>query len=464
MDRPIKLLIKYRGSFAELPFELFFESDDFGGGFGAVCIRENDINTLINDPRVIYIQYDEPLRYAQTFAENTAAFYCRKNTRLDGTGVVIGFIDSYLDVSHPIFKNAEYYGGFSNDPHGTYTAGIAAQTAAGARIICIGVSGEMRASDIMRGTARLIELAQGQPLVINISYGTNSGSHRGDSLFEEYLDYAAQTEQTVIVAAAGNEGNAGRHFFGISDGKAVNAETEVENGDFSCGIWYDFADDFALKLTAPNNETYLADGSGSFYFHGSISAEYVQPTPYMSGAEIRLRFSGADKGLWNVGLLPKKLATRGRVNMWLDKNFFTSPARETTVTLPALARNVITVAAYDAQNNSPAVFSGVGPAANGLQKPDIAAPGVNIRTAAPNNGYAAVSGTSFAAPFVSGVCALLMQWGIVEGNDVFMYGKRLKAFLQKGARRTDGVVYPNFEQGFGTLCLDEILRLLVVDE
>ena len=71
------------------------------------------------------------------------------------------------------------------------------------------------------------------------------------------------------------------------------------------------------------------------------------------------------------------------------------------------------------------------------------------------------TGTSFACPFVAGAASLLMEWGIVNGNDGFLYGQRIKAFLQKGARRTQNVSYPNNLWGYGTLCVSNTLDLLV---
>ena len=71
------------------------------------------------------------------------------------------------------------------------------------------------------------------------------------------------------------------------------------------------------------------------------------------------------------------------------------------------------------------------------------------------------SGTSMAAPFVTGSAALMMEWGIVQGHDAFMFGQRIKAFLQKGANRQNHIKYPNEIWGYGSLCLkssmDEVL-------
>ena len=67
-----------------------------------------------------------------------------------------------------------------------------------------------------------------------------------------------------------------------------------------------------------------------------------------------------------------------------------------------------------------------------------------------------VSGTSFATPIVTGSAALLMQWGIVKGNDPYLYAEKVKAYLINGARELSGISeYPNSQVGWGALCVRE---------
>ena len=68
----------------------------------------------------------------------------------------------------------------------------------------------------------------------------------------------------------------------------------------------------------------------------------------------------------------------------------------------------------------------------------------------------AVTGTSFATPFVTGGAALLMEWGIIKENDPYLYGEKIKAYLRRGARQLPGfAAYPNNQVGYGALCVEE---------
>jgi subtilisin family serine protease len=73
---------------------------------------------------------------------------------------------------------------------------------------------------------------------------------------------------------------------------------------------------------------------------------------------------------------------------------------------PGSEESIYSVGAYDVSNNI-ASFSGRGTGQNGVIKPNISAPGVNVRSSLPGNTYGAFNGTSMATPHLAGVVALL---------------------------------------------------------
>ena len=171
-------------------------------------------------------------------------------------------------------------------------------------------------------------------------------------------------------------------------------------------------------------------------------------------------------GVWSLIIEPISIKN-GTFEMWLPAasslngaTRFLSPDPYNTLTVPSSANSVITVGAYDAKTNTPADFSGRGAASmpNLLTKPDLVAPGVSVIVPSFPGGYQTVSGTSFAAPFVTGSAALLMEWGIVRENNLFLYGEQLKAWLIAGAKELPGYPVPNPRTGWGALCLEAALR------
>lgn len=170
------------------------------------------------------------------------------------------------------------------------------------------------------------------------------------------------------------------------------------------------------------------------------------------------------EGLWTWQLIPVNIRN-GRFDLWLPSSSSINPQTrflvadpETSLTIPSTAFRPITVAAYDSNANQLASFSGQGFTALSLTKPDLAAPGVNITSTSVGGGYNARSGTSMATPFVTGSAALLMQYGIIQGNDPFLYGQKIKAWLIRGARPLPALrTYPNPQIGWGVLCLKDSL-------
>lgn len=88
-----------------------------------------------------------------------------------------------------------------------------------------------------------------------------------------------------------------------------------------------------------------------------------------------------------------------------------------TILSPGVSREVITVGAVDDKrtldisDDTIATFSSRGPTPEGIQKPDLVAPGVNIKSLSNTklDSYTSLSGTSMATPLISGSLALLFN-------------------------------------------------------
>lgn len=98
-----------------------------------------------------------------------------------------------------------------------------------------------------------------------------------------------------------------------------------------------------------------------------------------------------------------------------------------TIVSPGISPDVITVGAVDDKrtidpsDDEIARFSSRGPTKEGLAKPDVVAPGVNINSLSHTDlsGYIPMSGTSMATPLISGSVALLLnKYGSMSPDDV----------------------------------------------
>ncbi|MCE7067126.1 S8/S53 family peptidase [Dyadobacter sp. CY326] len=103
--------------------------------------------------------------------------------------------------------------------------------------------------------------------------------------------------------------------------------------------------------------------------------------------------------------------------------------------------------------------SSKGPLQDGRIKPDLIAPGTSIVSSMPNNTYQAASGTSMAAPAVSGGIALLTQRHRQLHNQQNPKNGLVKALLCNGA--TDrGLPGPDYSYGFGAINLLRSVTML----
>lgn len=390
--------------------------------------------------------------------------------------------------------------------HGTAVAGIAAGRSAdglytGAApeaeliVVKLGLPGNNggaeegfpRTTEILRGVTYALWKARqlNMPLVINLSFGNSYGSHDGSSLLERFLDNASEIGKTVICVGSGNEGAARGHFAGNIT-RDSRVELAVGNYERSLNIqlWKNYSDVFRIRLQSPGGEeaeltTNIQGGKYTLKQEQTRILVYLgEPLPYAVAQEIYLEMipvtgSYINAGIWTIRLEPIMTVT-GQYYLYLpagngrgDSTGFYRSTPQVTLTVPSTAAKVITVGAYDPVYDTYADFSGrgyadsartIGVAAAGLTKPDLVAPGVNIQAPDVYGTFTPTTGTSFATPIVSGAAALLMEWGIVRGNDPFLYGEKIKAYLRKGARPLKGEKeYPNDRVGYGRLCVADSL-------
>lgn len=314
-----------------------------------------------------------------------------------------------------------------------------------------------------------------KPVAINLSFGTVYGSHDGSGLLETYIDDISNLWKSTISVGTGNEGSTGGHTSGIlKNNVPVEIQLGIVNNELSINlqIWKSYVDEFEITIVHPSGQVVgpLQEVLGpQRYTAGEteLLVYYGEPSPYSTSQEIYIDFiprdTYIDSGIWRLIFTPKRIV-EGRYDVWLPASAavgigtrFYQPTVETTLTIPSTARKVIAVGAYDSRLLTYAPFSGRGYNRDSSQvKPDVSAPGVDITTATPGGGYTTVSGTSFATPFVTGAAAMLMQWGIVMGNDPYLYGEKVKAYLIRGARPLNVErVYPNPTLGYGTLCVKD---------
>lgn len=383
--------------------------------------------------------------------------------------------------------------------HGTSVAGIAAGNGRGSvGGIYMGVApqsellivklgnprqgGFPRTTELMQGVDYVLRkaLEYRMPVAINISFGNTYGSHEGTSLLERYLDDMSNYWKSVICVGSGNEGTSAGHTSGmLKEREEQRVELGVQQREpaLNVQLWKSYVDEVDISVIGPSgvrvgpiSERF---GTQRFRIGGTeILLYYGKPSPYQTNQEIYFDFiptgSYIDSGVWQIVLTPRKVVT-GIYQMWLPSQSvlnqgtaFLNPVSSDTLTIPSTASRVVTVGAYDARSFSYADFSGRGAleknAEMWVQKPDLAAPGVRVTTAKAGGGYGEYSGTSFAVPFVTGSAALLMEWGIIRGNDPYLYGEKVKAYLRRGARHLPGYErWPNNQLGYGVLCVESSL-------
>lgn len=323
-------------------------------------------------------------------------------------------------------------------------------------------------SDCLLGIRYIFDLAlsRNQPAIICIGLGSNGTARDGNTLFEDYISYISQWPGYAVVTAAGNESNAKHHTqgtIGQSGGTdIISLKVGRQDASFMVLIFCNSFDKISVGVTSPVGEvvTRIPFRAGFEYAekllleNTTISINY-----YRNGSnQIALGFRNATEGIWDITLFGDSiisgdyfswLPVTGQVDPTIE---FLRPVPEYTIVFPASAIRTITCGAYDTDDGSLYVSSSWGPTRLPRMAPDLVAPGVNVQGTFPM-GRGTMTGTSVAAAITAGASALLMEWGVEQGNVPALDGDLLKSLLISGCVREENIQYPNIKWGYGKLNL-----------
>lgn len=310
-----------------------------------------------------------------------------------------------------------------------------------------------------------------KPMVIYIGVGATEGSHDGNNLMSKYLTNIGSTRGVVSVSGVGNEGASEGHASGyiknLGDISTVDLRIPKQIKYFSFNIWVRKPNRANLKVVSPTGEASDVIKSEAnktlkikFVFLGTeMIVKYYDPEYFTGHQLINITFMNIKPGIWTIQLIGKYI-TNGRYDIWLppektlpEGTKFLESDPFITLTIPSTARKVITVA-YFGNDKALVASSGKGYNSNNLINPDIATIGVDVITTKVSGGITTDSGSSVATGVVVGACALLLQWGIVERNDITMYSIKIRSYLIYGADRSNvNYKYPTREIGYGNFDL-----------
>lgn len=398
--------------------------------------------------------------------------------------------------------------------HGTYVAGVVAAAAPDAELAVVKLKPAKQylrkyffiaddqqvyeENDLMLGVRFLLEYArlQMKPLVILVSLATGSGPRTGATPLANVLALAAARTNVAVVTAVGNEADNRTHVSAVAVSDSSPYVCELNVGPDEKGIvielWAGTMDILSVGFVSPSGETVaripakenVIEAHDFIFEKTRITVEY-QVVEELSGFElVFIRMIKPAQGVWRINVY--SLTTiLGTFNMWLNMKklmssdtYFLNSNPDTTLLEPSSDERVISVGSYNHRTGSADIDSGRGYNAKGAVKPDVVAPGVNVIWPPYDNRMNSnsvnvhgvmrvMSGTSVAAAHVAGMAALLLQWGVTDGNNRLMGNNQIKSILTRGAVRNinieqEGEGYPDPVFGYGKVnIMNSFLQLRI---
>lgn len=522
--------------------------------FGIISMNRDDV-PLYNIPQYgysyipkVYTILQEDIQYDTFNLEESGIIASQKNPlELTGRGVIIGFIDTGIDYTNDVFRNADgttrilalwdqtitggtspdniSYGTLyteqqinealqSDDPysivpsrdevgHGTAIASVTCGSrleegyaflgaAPDAKIVVVKLKQAkpylkeyylvredaicFQETDILSGIRFLDSYAVSlkQPVVICMALGSNLGGHTGDSKLADYMTRIAERKSRAIVVGAGNEGAVGHHYQGeLSATNPIdNIEINVSQGvkGFMVEFWGQTPYLFGVKVKSPLGEvsppaSLRTKQSQSFDFildQSLVTFDALTIEQNTGRLLVEIRVNNPSPGIWTISVANLAEIIGGEFDLYLPLTEFMTgevtflrPDPFSTLVNPSYSAPSITVVPYNSRTESISPSSGRGYSLTGAVKPDLAVPGVDIPTILGNR-----SGSSFAAAIAAGGIAQLMQWAVIEENDIMIDSGDIKNYLIRGAVRDKTMTYPNQIWGYGIFNINNVFRYL----
>ncbi|AYE33035.1 S8 family peptidase [Clostridium septicum] len=333
-------------------------------------------------------------------------------------------------------------------------------------------------SDIVVGMLYILRKSRElrKPLVILLALGSNFSAHSGSSVIEKYIERVSSYRGVAVVTGTGNQGAAELHASGriLQNGLTNNVDLKIDKAqtELELEIWIRRPNLMSINIISPSGEeignvpieTENKQIFNFIYENTGVSIQYISPDEINGDENIKLIFSNIKPGIWTL-ILKGEYIDDGRYDIWLpvkslnqEGTKFLNSDPYTTLVIPSTSKGVISVGYYNQENVSILSESGKGYTQDDRIKPDLVAGGIRQAVTNPGGGVNYISGSCVAAAVTAGACGLILEWGIIDKNDISMTSEKIRTYLIAGSRKRQGDEYPNPNWGYGILDLEGVFK------
>jgi minor extracellular serine protease Vpr len=500
---------------ADLLHNGYFNSTTYKGNGVIICIIDTGIDWTHPDFRSVSDQTKSRIQYIwdQTLTKTGSEKTPEDRDAVNLAGLNYGVEYSKADIEDELDGSpASFVRENDTNGHGTHVAGSAAGN--GAALSTLKYAGIAPEADIVvvkagNGSfpttnsinaltyAKKIAEQLGKPIVVNMSLGGQSNAHDGTASLDQAVDNFVGAGRVAVISA-GNDGANNIHITGSIAASATanitftvpsyTANSGASNDYFGFDLWFNDGSDVSATVsspTIPSAATQAAEGAETIETASGFINLYNYINSNNNDREIYTYIYDGDEtktpttGTWTLAITNNS-SSDVTYHGWLYGSSMGATLNggnsQYTVASPGTASTALTVGSfvtrwnwysssgdsrsYSGTNYSDDIssFSSIGPRRDGVQKPDIAAPGQAIISALSSssspssskvvvtNKYLVEQGTSMASPITAGAVALLLQQ-----SSGFTYSQ-VKSFITNNAN-TDSYTgsVPNYEFGYGKL-------------